>query len=58
MLLLLGTDVKTCLDVISLSYFISIVVGKIFIFIHRTSICTDVIMQRLYSFIYSLIEFY
>ena len=33
MLLLLGTDVKTCLDVISLFYFISIVVGKIFSFI-------------------------
>ena len=32
--------------------------GKLFIFIHRTSICTDVIMQRSYLFIYSWIEFY
>ena len=37
MLLLSGTDVKTCLDVIPLFYFIPIAVGKLFIFIHRTS---------------------
>ena len=53
MLLLSRTDVKTCLDVVSLFYFIPIVVGKLFIFIHRTSIYTDVVMQRLHSFIYS-----
>ena len=55
MLLFLGTDVKTCLDVVSLFYFIPIVVGKLFIFIHKTSICTDVVMQRLHLF---MIEFY
>ena len=32
MLLFSGTDVKTCLDVFSLLYFIQIVVGKLFIF--------------------------
>ena len=32
MLLFSGTDVKTCLDVVSLFYFIRIVVGKLFIF--------------------------
>ena len=36
LLLFSGTDVKTCLDVVSLFYFIPIVVGKLFIFIHRT----------------------
>ena len=56
MLLLLGTDVKTCLDVISLIHLISIVVGKLFTFIHRTPICTDVIMQRLHSFIHLFID--
>ena len=35
--------VKTCLGVVSLFYFISVVVGKLFIFIHETSICTDVV---------------
>ena len=50
MLLFSGTDVKTCLDVVSLFYLIPIVVGKLFIFIHRTSICTDVVMQRLHLF--------
>ena len=53
MLLFSGTDVKTCLDVVSLFYFIRIVVDKLLFFIHRTSICTDVVMQRLHSFIYS-----
>ena len=54
MLLLSGTDVRTCLDVVSLFYFIPIVVGKFFILIHRTSICTDVVMQRLHSFMIEL----
>ena len=53
MLLFSGTDVKTCLDVVSLFYFILIVVGKLFIFTDRTFICTDVVMQRLHLFIYS-----
>ena len=52
MLLFSGTDVETCLDVVFLFYFIPIVVGKLFIFIHKTSICTDVVMQSLYLFIY------
>ena len=52
----LSTGVKTCLDVISLFLLLSIIVGKLFTFIHRTSMCTDVIMQRLHSFIYSSIE--
>ena len=34
MLLFSGTDVMTCLDVVSLFYYIPTVVGKIFIFIH------------------------
>ena len=53
MLLFSDTDVKTYLDVVSLFYFILIVVGKLFTFIHRTSICTEVLMQRLHLFIYS-----
>ena len=49
MFLLLGADVKTCLDVVVSLFYLN-VVGNLFILIHRTSICTDVIMQRLLFF--------
>ena len=53
MLLHLGTDVKTYLDVILLFYFIF--VETLFILIHRTSICTD---NAGVTFIHLFIEFH
>ena len=57
MLLFSGTDVKTCLDVVSLFYVIPIVVGELFIFIQRTSMHRYCNAEVTFSHLF-MIEFY
>ena len=58
MLLFPGTDVKTCLDVISLSILFQMWLVNYLFFIHRTSICTDVCNAEVIFIPLFMIEFY